>query len=203
MRMTATLPAASAFLAVTAFAFAAHAEPIEKLIPRLIEEGGWLHSHYPGEKTRGSNPDRPPTLFHRDPPADPTELLGSEVHLAVVARDWQQAFNLTDGRSLLFDRIRMIRSSRMAVVRIVASGGRLLPYAEASFGQWRPDTDIVPWLRADLETASQFALGVQIHIAARCAFAWDVEQTQIFFANAANIPTTRVTASFAALRAEF
>ena len=200
--MRASINATAAFLAVIACPLPAQAEPIEKLIPRLIEEGGWLHAHYPGEKG-GANPDRPPTLFHRAPPTDPTELLGSEVHLAFVARDWHQAINLTDGRSFLFDRIRMIRSTRMAVGRIVVGGGRLLPYAEISFGQWRPDTDIVPWLRAELETASQLALGVQIHLAARCAFAWDVEQTQIFFANAANIPTTRVTASFAALRAEF
>jgi hypothetical protein len=46
-------------------------------------------------------------------------------------------------------------------------------------------------------------LGVQVHLAPRCAFAWDVEQTQIFFASAAQVPMTRVTASFAALRAEF
>jgi hypothetical protein len=89
------------------------------------------------------------------------------------------------------------------VARFTLSGGRFLPYVEASFGQWRPDTDIVPWLRADLETASQVALGVQIHLAPRCAFAWDVEETQIFFANASNVPATRLLASFAALRAEF
>jgi hypothetical protein len=201
--MRATFSAVAAFLAVTAGADSARAEPIEKLVPRLLDEGGWLKPHYPGvEPASGvASPDATPTLFHRDPPSDPAALLGSEVHLAVVARDWQQAVNLTDGRSLLFDRIRMIRSSRMAVGRVVLGGGRVLPYAEASFGQWRADTDVVPWLRADLETASQFALGLQVHLAARCAFAWDVEQTQIFLTS--NVPTTHVSASFAALRAEF
>jgi hypothetical protein len=189
-----------AVLAVTAFASPAKAEPLYRLIPRLIEEGGWLRAHYP---TPGGSSDRPPSLFHRDPPAEPTALLGSDVHVAVVARDWHEAFNLTDGRNLLFDRIRMIRSSRMAVARLTVTGGRFLPYFEASFGQWRPDTDIVPWLRADLETASQVALGVQVHLAPGCAFAWDVEETQIFFASAANVPTTRLLASFAAVRAEF
>jgi hypothetical protein len=191
----------AAFLAVTACCSSARAEPIMKLIPRLIEEGGWLRAHYPGQAA--TTPDRVPTLFHRDPPTDPTDVLGTDVHIAMVARDWQEAFNLTDGRSLLFDRIRMIRSSRMAVARVTLAGGRFLPYFEASFGQWRPDTDIVPWLRAAPETASQVALGVQVHVAARCAFAWDVEETQIFLANVANLPTTRVTASFAAFRAEF
>jgi hypothetical protein len=199
--MRVSFRAVVAFLAVITCGSSASAEPLQKLIPRLIDEGGWLRAHYPGQAT--VTPDRIPTLFHRDAPADPTSLLGSEVHLAVVARDWQQAFNLTDGRSLLFDRIRMIRSSRMAVGRIILGGGRFLPYLEASFGQWRPDTDIVPWLRAAPENATQVALGVQVHLAARCAFAWDVEETQIFLANVSNLPTTRVTASFAALRAEF
>jgi hypothetical protein len=203
--MRARLRGVGAFLAATACCLPARAEPIEKIIPRLIDEGGWLRAHYPGQtgQTGNPSPDRVPTLFHRDSPADPTDLLGSEAHVAVVARDWQQAFNLTDGRSLLFDRIRMIRSSRMAVARFTLSGGRFLPYAEASFGQWRPDTDVVPWLRADLETASQVALGVQVHLAPRCAFAWDIEETQIFFASASQVPATRLLASFAALRAEF
>jgi hypothetical protein len=199
--MRATFGVLSVFLAATAFSLPARAEPLTKLIPRLIDEGGWLRAHYPGQGS--ATPDRVPTLFHRDPPIEPTELLGDELHVAVVARDWQEAFNLTDGRSILFDRIRMIRSSRMAVARFTVSGGRLLPYVETSFGQWRPDTDIVPWLRADLETASQIALGFQVHLASRCAFAWDVEETQIFFANASHVPTTRLFASFAALRAEF
>jgi hypothetical protein len=202
--MRAAFRALVAFVAVTACSFPARAEPLEKLVPRLINEGGWFRAHYPGQMGSSGqvSPDRVPTLFHRDSPADPTSLLGSEFHVAVVARDWQEAFNLTDGRALLFDRIRMIRSSRMAVARFVFGGGRLLPYAEASFGQWRPDTDIVPWLRADLETASQVALGVQIHLAPRCAFAWDVEETQIF-ASASAVVSTRLTASFMAMRAEF
>jgi hypothetical protein len=190
------------FAAVVAFPLPAHAEPLQELIPRLIEQGGWLRAHYPGDTSaRGERPQSTPTLFHRAPPPDPTAVLGFEPHLAVVARDWQQAFNLTDGRSLLFDRLRMIRSSRMAVARFVLSGGRILPYIEASFGHWRPDTDVVPWLRADLEAASQVTFGIQAHLAARCALAWDVEQTQIFLAS--NVPATHVVASFAALRAEF
>lgn len=204
--MRATCRVLVAILAVLAFSSAAHAEPLHRLIPRLIEEGGWLRAHYPSDvpsANNGVSPDRgPSTLFSRSSP-EPTNVFGSDVRVAVVARDWREAINLTDGRSLLFDRIRMIRSSRMAVARFTVTGGRLLPYLEASFGQWRPDTDVVPWLRADLETASQVALGLQVHLAPQCAFAWDVEETQIFFASAAHVPATRLIASFAALRAEF
>ncbi len=185
----------------TAFTVPARAEPLGELIPRLLNEGGWLRAHYPGQP--GENADRVPTLYRNDPLDDPTDLFGSHLHVAVVARDWREAYNLTDGRSLLFDRIRVIRSSRMAVARFILSGGRILPYVETSFGQWRPDTDIVPWLRGDLETASQVALGAQLHIGPRCAVAWDVEETQIFFASAMNVPATHVVASFAAMRAEF
>jgi hypothetical protein len=201
--MRVIFSAVAAILAVAACVRPARAEPLEKLIPRLIDEGGWLRAHYPGEpaKPGAVSPDRVPTLFHYDPPKDPTDVFGSEIHLSVVARDWQQAVNLTDGRSLLFDRMRLIRSSRMGVARVILGGGRFLPYAEASFGQWRPDTDIVPWLRGELETASQLAVGFQVHLAPRCAFAWDVEQTQIFFTS--NVPSTHVSASFLAMRAEF
>ena len=117
--MRVTCRVVAVFLAAMSCAVPAEAEPLYRLIPRLIEEGGWLRAHYPGGGggSQGSSPDRLPTLFHRDAPADPTDMLGSEVHLAAVARDWHEAFNLTDGRSLLFDRIRMIRSSRMAVAR--------------------------------------------------------------------------------------
>ena len=42
-----------------------------------------------------------------------------------------------------------------AVLGDVAGAPGILPYAEVSFGQWRPDTELVPWLRSDIETAGQ------------------------------------------------
>jgi hypothetical protein len=197
--MRASFAALAIFLAALSSGSMAHAEPIQELIPRLIEQGGWLHAHYPGQNA--AQADRI-TLFRPAPAADPTDLLGSKVTVAVVARDWHQAFNLTAGRSLLFDRFRMIRSNRMAVTRVSLGGGRFLPYGEVSFGQWRPDSDLVPWLRSAIETAGQVTLGFEMHVASRCFFAWDIEQTQIW-ASAANVPATRIHASFAALRAEF
>jgi hypothetical protein len=198
-RIRGSFGAAATFLATLAFGAPAHAEPISELIPRLVEQGGWLHAHYPGQG--GAQPERA-TLFSRAPVVAPTDLLGTHLAGAVVARDWYEAYNLTDGRSLLFDRFRMIRSNRMAVTRVSFAGGRLLPYAEVSFGQWRPDSDLVPWLRSDLETAGQIVVGFEMHVAPRCVFAWDAEQTKIY-ASAANVPATRLYASFAALRAEF
>jgi hypothetical protein len=196
-------------LTVLFTALSAHAEPITELVPRLIQEGGWLEAHYPGSTGGPANKERPPSdsrsasLIRSEPVTAPPEFVGDELHVAIVARDWQAAYNLTDGRTFLFDRMRLIRSSRMAVTRFVLGGGRFVPYAEVSMGQWRPDSDLMPWIRSDvLQAATQVALGFQVHVASRCAFAWDVEQTQIF-ASLENVPATHVVASFAALRAEF
>jgi len=175
-------------------------EPLPELIPRLLVEGGWLTAHYPGAPG-AEQPNREHRSFFKRIP-EGGEFVGTNVRISVVARDWHAAYNLTDGRSLLFDRLRMIRSSRMAVARISADGGRFLPYAEVSFGQWRPDTELVPWLRSDIEAAGQVALGFEMRIAERCAFAWGVERTQIY-GTVANVPATKIHASFAMMRAEF
>jgi hypothetical protein len=187
-------------LATSLSAVSASAEPVSEVIPRLIEEGGWLKAHYPGQPVDKEHP----SLFDRhEPSMTPSAFLGSTLHIAIVARDWREAYSLTDGRALLFDRVRLIRSSRMAVTRVSLSGGRLLPYAEMSFGQWRADVDLVPWLKNDMEAAGQIALGFEMHLARRCKFAWDVEETQIYVDQEKNVPATRLVASFAALRAEF
>lgn len=198
-RTIAASAAVFAVSAVLASAPDARAESISELVPRLIEQGGWLRAHYPGQLDTDeiARAERAHV-----PSAVPTALLGSEPHVAIVARDWREAYSLTDGRPLLFDRVRLIRSSRMAVTRVSWAGGKLLPYAEVSFGQWRADTDLVPWLKSDAEIAGQVAVGAELSVAPRCAFAWDLEETHIY-ASGQDVPTTRLMASFAAVRAEF
>ncbi len=194
------LAAAAAVVALTASAHEARAETLPELVPRLIEEGGWLRAHYPGLES--ATKERPAFLARQEPVAAPTDLLGSDPHIAIVARDWTGAYSLTDGRSLLFDRVRMIHSSRMEVTRVSWAGGRLLPYAELSIGQWRADTDLVPWLKSDAAAAGQIAAGFELHVASRCALAWDLEETRIY-SDQQNVPATRLFATFGALRAEF
>jgi hypothetical protein len=186
-------------LAASLSAASASAEPVGEVIPRLIEQGGWLKAHYPGQPVDKEHP----SLFSRHESSMPSAFLGNELHVAIIARDWAEAYSLTDGRALLFDRVRLIRSSRMAVTRVSLAGGRLLPYVEMSFGQWRADVDLVPWLKNDMEDAGQVAMGFEMHLAPRCAFAWDIEETQIYVDQEKNVPATRLLASFAALRAEF
>jgi len=175
-------------LAASLSAASASAEPVGEVIPRLIEQGGWLKAHYPGQPVDKEHP----SLFSRHESSMPSAFLGNELHVAIIARDWAEAYSLTDGRALLFDRVRLIRSSRMAVTRVSLAGGRLLPYV-----------DLVPWLKNDMEDAGQVAMGFEMHLAPRCAFAWDIEETQIYVDQEKNVPATRLLASFAALRAEF
>jgi hypothetical protein len=201
MRMRrSVIAAAAAVVALVGIGREARAESLPELVPHLIEQGGWLRAHYPGVESAGKEH---PALFARhEPGVAPTDLLGNEPHIAIVARDWTGAYSLTDGRSLLFDRVRMIHSSRMEVTRVSWAGGRLLPYAEVSVGQWRADTDLVPWLKSDAAAAGQIAAGFELHVASRCVLAWDLEETRIY-SDQQNVPATRLFASFGALRAEF
>jgi hypothetical protein len=197
--MVAALLAALVALGSASSAKDAHAETIRELVPRLIEQGGWLRAHYPGEQ---ATKDQPALFGRHEVTEAPADVLGSDLHIAFVARDWREAYSLTDGHTLLFDRVRMIRSSRMAVTRVSWAGGRLLPYAEVSFGQWRADTELVPWLKSDAAAAGQLTAGLELRVASRCALAWDLEETQIY-SDQQSVPATRLLASFAALRAEF
>jgi hypothetical protein len=189
--------------ATTFCAPSVRADSVNQLVPRLIEKieaEGWLRAHYPGQP--GQQQQR--SMFGgREQITQMSALIGNELHIAIVARDWSEAYSITDGRSLLFDRVRLIRSNRMAVTRVSLGGGAILPYGEMSFGQWRADTDLVPWLKSDLEAAAQVTAGVEVHFAPRCAFAWDVEETKIYPDQDRNVPATRLFASFVALRAEF
>jgi hypothetical protein len=196
-RRVAALAAVVAILGSVGSAGEARAEALSELVPRLVEQGGWLRAHYPGESTTRDGP----ALLASPEGVAPTDLLGTDLHVAIVARDWSGSYSLTDGRSLLLDRFRMIHSSRMEVTRVSWAGGKLLPYAELSLGQWRADTDLVPWLKSDAALAGQVAAGFELHVAPRCALAWDLEETRIY-SDQRSVPSTRLFASFVALRAE-
>jgi hypothetical protein len=182
---------------------AAHAESLPEMIPRLLQQGGWLRAHHPGLDQ--SSPERPADTERHEPASAPSAFLGDQLHFSFVARDWRAAFSLTDGRALVFDRVRLISSSRMAVQRIALAGGRLMPYAEVSFGYWRVDTDLMPYLHSQSELAAQVAAGIEFHIAPRAAFAWDVERTTMYRdpRDPSVLPFASIVASFAAVRAEF
>jgi hypothetical protein len=186
-----------ALAAVASTARPAHAESLPHLVPRLIEESGWLKRHDPSKPAERMKIRRDTSM--------PSQWLGNTFHVSLLARDWQEAYSITDGHPLIFDRMRMIRSSRMAVTRFSATGGRLIPFAEIAGGQWRFDPELMPQLPRDTELAAQLTLGFEARIASRCAFAWDVERTSIYRStrDAQSVPMANVYASFAGLRGEF
>jgi len=201
--MRAFLVAAAAIVGLAATASPARAESLLDKVPRLIERSGWFRAHVPGTPS-GDKHEGPLTERH-EPSASPDAFLGSSLTFSFVARDWRHSYSLTDGKALLFDRIRLISSSRMAVQRVSLAGGRLLPYAEVSFGQWRVDPELMPYIHTDNELAAQIAAGFEVHVAPRAAFAWDIERTSMYRdpRDPQNLPFVNVVASFAALRAEF
>jgi hypothetical protein len=176
----------------------AHAESLPRLIPRLIEQGGWLKGHFPAAGPVSMEKPHAPTLV-------PSQWFGSNLHFSFVARDWREAYSITDGHPLVFDRVRLVRSSRMAVSRLSLTEGRIVPFAEVSVGQWRLDPDLMPTMPRDTELAAQLAVGVEMRIAPSCAVAWNMERTSIYREgrDRQTVPVTNIIASFAALRAEF
>jgi len=175
----------------------ARAESLPHLIPRLIEQTGLLQRHDP------SKPAEQPSL-HVEPTV-PSAWLGSTFRFSLLARDWREAYSITDGHPLVFDRMRMVRSSRMAVSRVSLVEGRIVPFVELAAGQWRIDPDLMPNLPRDTELAAQLGVGFEWTIAKRCAFAWDVERTSIYH-DTKDGPTANVfsvVATFVAVRAEY
>ncbi len=187
-----------AMMALTAAPTTARAESLPRLIPRLVS--GWLTRHDPRLATPLGAGER--AHLERGIPAD---WLGSNFHVSIVARDWKEAYSLTDGHPLVFDRVRLVRSSRMAVTRLSLTDGRIVPFAELSLGQWRVDPDLMPVLPHDTELAGQVALGFELRIATRCAVAWDVERTKVHRDNRGpnQVPVSALMGTFIALRAEF
>ena len=189
---------AIAMMALGAAPATARAESLPRLIPRLIEKG-----------LLRKNPNYQPPLGAAErahlEQGVPAMWIGSTFHVSIVARDWQEAYSITDGHPLVFDRVRLIRSSRMAVTRLSLTEGRITPFAEISLGQWRVDPDLMPILPRATELAGQIAVGFELRLATRCAVAWDIERTSIYRdpRDVQQVPVSALLGTFAALRAEF
>ena len=202
MREIFTAVATVLSVAAMSVSFSARADSLPQMLPRLIEQSGWLKAHHPGDVEAAAQAQ---AAEHHEPSAPPSAFLGSTLHFSFVARDWRHAYSLTDGKPLVFDRVRVISSSRMAVQRVGLVGGRLMPYAEVSFGQWRVDPELMPYIHSDTEVAAQFAAGFELHIAPRAAFACDVERTSMYRdpRDPTVLPFANIYGAFAAVRAEF
>jgi hypothetical protein len=105
--------------------------------------------------------------------------IGLSPHVSVVARDWRST-QLLVGQASLTDLIRLMRSTRMVVTRVRFADGRLMPFAQVGFGQWRVDTDLMPSLPINTEVATQFGSGFELRLAPRCLLAVEVDYTVLY-----------------------
>jgi len=108
-----------------------------------------------------------------------TPWVGASPHLSLVARDWSGA-QLLVGHLMLTDELRLNRSCRMILSRVRFVDGRIAPFAQAGFGQWRVDTDLMPIMRADVEIAAQLGGGFELTIDEHTAFALETDYTILY-----------------------
>jgi hypothetical protein len=100
------------------------------------------------------------------------------VRLAVslVARDWGGA-QLLVGHLTLIDQLRLSRSNRMIVTRVRIAQGPIVPFVHAGIGQWRVDTELLPMLPRDVETAAQLGAGFELALSRSIALAIEADHT--------------------------
>ncbi|HXN33039.1 MAG TPA: hypothetical protein VN894_14310 [Polyangiaceae bacterium] len=104
---------------------------------------------------------------------------GLSPHLSLVARDWSGA-QLLVGHLMLTDELRLSRSCRMILSRVRIIDGRIAPFAQVGFGQWRVDTDLMPIIPADVEIAAQVGGGFELTLDAHAAIALETDYTILY-----------------------
>ena len=125
--------------------------------------------------------------------------------ISIVARDWNQSITVGGSDRFVMDRVRLSRSTRMMFARARLELDRLVPYAQAGLGQWRPDRDAVTLLLADTENAAQLGAGAEFRVAPRGALALECDYTMFYRETHEPqfIAPPQVLAGFAVMRVEF
>jgi hypothetical protein len=125
-------------------------------------------------------PRESPSLGLAEPHAGSSDRrwFGASPRFSVIARDWG-GVQLLFGHLALTDEVRLSRSSRMVLGRLRVSEGRITPFVQAGFGQWRVDTDWV-LLPRDVELAGQAGGGFEVTINPRAALALEADYTFLY-----------------------
>lgn len=136
--------------------------------------------------------------------APETSWIGLSPHLSLVARDWSGA-QLLVGQMMLTDELRLSRSCRMILSRVRIADGRIAPFAQVGFGQWRVDTDLMPIVAPDVEIATQLGAGFDVRLNANAAIALETDYTFLYREQHAleMVSGPRPWATFLAARAVF
>jgi hypothetical protein len=124
----------------------------------------------------------PPELLLQTAPLEtldastPVPWVGGQPRVSLVARDWAESRRLVGDMSLT-DELRPTRSSRMVVSRVRLADGRVAPFAQLGFGEWRVDTTLLPSLPHEHELAAQGGLGFELALAPETVVALEADWT--------------------------
>ncbi len=132
--------------------------------------------------------------------------MGTSPHVSLVARDWSGA-QLLVGYLLLTDQVRLSRSCRMVLSRLRLVDGKFTPFIQVGFGQWRVDTDLMPFRPRDVELAAQSGGGFELALGEHAALAVEADVTLLDRdereREPAMVAEARPWVAFAAARAHF
>jgi hypothetical protein len=117
-------------------------------------------------------------LLPKEPERPDPPLFGTAPQMSVVARDWGASQSLF-GPLGPTDQLRLSRSLRMVVARVRLGNGRITPFAQVGFGQWRVDTSVVQ-MPNDVELAGQVGGGLELHLAPRAVVALEGGCTMLY-----------------------
>lgn len=132
--------------------------------------------------------------------------VGVAPRVSLVARDWGEAYRLAGDRLSLVDEMRLSSSTRMVLSRVrLSSISRVTPFAQIGIGQWRTDTNLLPFSPRTTEVAAQVGGGFEMRLAPQWQIACEVGTIQFIRDNreAGDIPAPRMWSATLASRVEW
>jgi hypothetical protein len=168
--------------AVTTLTGVAHADPGHLTIDwgRLLVEMDSFARHGAEELVPTTHPNAPEIQTQPLVHTAGNAWFGVAPSVTLVARDWGEAYRLAGDRLSLSDEMRLSSSTRMVVSRVRLSDShvsRITPFAQLGAGQWRTDTNIMPFTPRSTEIAAQIGGGFEVRLAGRWQLACETSAT--------------------------
>jgi hypothetical protein len=132
-------------------------------------------------------------------------VAGVTPRVALVARDWATAYRVAGDRLSLADAMRLSSSTRMVITRVRFDVGRFRPFLQLGLGQWRTDTNLLPFTPRSTEIAGQAGGGVELALTRAWQIACESSVTALYREQreSDDIPQTRMWSATIASRLEF
>jgi hypothetical protein len=130
---------------------------------------------------------------------------GVTPRVAVVARDWATHYRLAGDRLSLADAMRLSSSTRMVISRVRFDAGVVRPFLQLGLGQWRTDTNLMPFTPRSTEIAGQAGGGLELQLTRSWQVACESSVTALYREQreSDDIPQTRMWSATIASRFEF